>query len=82
MRNPKALKFREETKLSIAKLPKIDYSLTGENQIRQVYYLPDQGSLADMPLGAMNDEERLALLTMREIGKFGHPLVREAMKLV
>lgn len=82
LKNPEALKFREQTKDSIAKLPGIDYSLAAGNKIRQVYFLPNQDAPKSMVFSGRTDEEKLALLTMREIGKFGHPLVRKAMTLL
>jgi hypothetical protein len=82
IQNKPALEFREKTKKQILRLPKIDYTLDQSGGLKQTYFLPDENVANNLTFGGMTDEDRLALITMREIGKFGHPLVREAMRLV
>jgi hypothetical protein len=82
LQNKPALAFRDKTKKTVGMLPRIDYNLDNSGQITQTYFLPNESTADALMYGGMNDEEQLALLTMREIGKFGHPLVREAMRLV
>ncbi len=82
LQNKQALTFREQNKKSTLLLPKIDYSMSPNGIIQQTYYLPNQNKSDSLVHTTMNDEDALALLTMQEIGKFGHPLVREAMRLI
>ena len=81
--NPEGQAFRFETKRKVESLPAIEYQVGLDDAVTQVYMLPQTTSQTTprKSLGGLNDRERLALLTMQEIGKFGHPLLRAAMRV-
>lgn len=79
----KAQEFRQRTKQAVQYLPYISYSQTDSGLITQEYRLPQSHCATSyLPVGCLNDEQELALTTMRELGKFGHPLFRAALRAV
>lgn len=77
--NKAAQEYRSQTKSRVSTLPKITYVLDPQGQVQQEYYVPAQ-PVSDVGglFQGLRDEEELALTTMQNIGKFGHPLVRSA----
>ena len=80
--NPQAKQFQSEVKQQVATLPKIQYVLEA-GELRQKYMLPALQPCLSTPLtdGYLTDQEELAAVIMQEIGKFGHPLVRSALRV-
>ena len=85
--NQQALAFRMQIKKLVENLPLITYSLNPQGIGMQTYYLPCDPVQTTVSVDALqnlnlNDEEALAFLTMKNIGKFGHPLLRQTIPLI
>ena len=83
LHNPEGQAFRSETKRRVEFLPAIEYQVDSTSQVRQSYVLPKTTQLNNPKkiVGGFTDREQLAVLTVQEIGKFGHPLLRAAMQV-
>lgn len=79
--NQRTLEYRSRVKEKVQPLPQIRYVVGSDGLIRQEYFIAAPKST---PLITTNeyhgDEEELALTIMQNIGKFGHPLLRTAMR--
>lgn len=81
-RSPQAEAFRHETYRQVEGLPPIRYLEEG-NELKQVYEIRDAEHPSSPPLyidlNHLRSTDQEAWQVAAEIGKFGHPLVREVL---
>lgn len=79
--NRAAQEYRNRVKEKVQPLPSIRYVVGPDGLIRQEYYIAgEKATPLTTTFDTTRDEEALALITMRNIGKMGHPLLRAAMR--
>lgn len=78
--NTAAQLFRDTVKTQASALPQVRYVVQPNGAVTQEYYVARKPATPQVPSSFRNDAEQLSLLTMANIGRFGHPLFRAAIK--
>ncbi len=81
LRNPSGQNFQLDTREAVAGLPKIAYTLAQSGPVEQRFQLPVLSEKSSvLTFTGMTEEQRLYWVTVSNLGKFGHPLVRVALE--
>lgn len=79
--NPQALHFQSNTRQVTADLPLIEYTVFDESSIKQKYLLPKKNADSIvLKCNGLTEEQNFYWQVVSNIGKFGHPLVRSALR--
>ncbi|MCA9368828.1 MAG: hypothetical protein H6773_00920 [Pseudomonadales bacterium] len=77
--NPKALQYRDEVRRRAIVMPKIRYVVGSDGQLVQEYFVEAE-KISSVPTFHMDDNFELPFTIVKNIGMFGHPLLRSATR--
>ena len=75
--NPQAMQYRDNVKRRAVAMPQIRYVLGADGELVQEYFV-DTDTSPSVPAFQLDSQSELPYIVVKNIGMFGHPLLRSA----